>query len=133
METSKRYLDNALTYIAAAETLDGNDPVAAKHFIAPTLLLTGFAVELFLKAVVLRDRKGATTESIRKEFGHKLYKLWNSEEAKPIRDQSVHVVTQVHQDLSSTYVPPENRLPNNPDFIPNLARPLPKPKRLNPS
>ena len=87
IEVWQRYLDNAKSQLSACEVLN-RDYHQATHFLGPILLLLGFAVEIFLKSVLLRH--GCTPKEL-KGLGHDLNALRErSEECLPdLRHQAV--------------------------------------------
>lgn len=84
MEIHERYRRNALDYCGAAEKLNAEESGA---FIAPISLCLAFAIEFFLKCVLLKAGK-ATKELSGKSFGHNLWSMWNMPELEVQRQQA---------------------------------------------
>ena len=124
MSVRDHYLENARAQITAADALAMRDEVEAVHFLGPTLLLLGFGIEAFLKAVSLDA--GVKTDVLRnKPYGHDLWSMWHRPETKDQRDQAEPLSRQCYQDLASDYVSPQAKSPTDPGCLPNLKREVP--------
>jgi hypothetical protein len=96
VELHERYRRNALSYCIAAAKLDSEE---SSDFIAPISLCLAFAVELYLKCVLLKAGKTAE-ELSRKPFGHDLWSMWNMPELATQRNQASLRAQSCFQDLS---------------------------------
>lgn len=95
MKTHERYRKNALAFCAAAEKLDAEDTDA---LIAPATLCLGFAIELFLKCVLLKA--GKTTKELSKPpYGHDLWSMWTMQELQLQRQQALLQIESCFQDM----------------------------------
>ncbi len=131
MEFRDRLLQNAKAQVAASETLSMGNEKSASHFLGPTLLLLGFAVELFEKVVLLDH--GTPSEGLsRKPFGHDLWSMWQRSELSEQRQQAELWSIACTRDLDESYVRPQDREPTDPDFVPNLVRNVPKADEFEP-
>lgn len=129
MELRDRLLQNAKAQVAASEALSMGNEIGAVHFLGPTLLLLGFAVELFEK-VVLLDR-GTPSEALpKKPFGHDLWSMWQRSELSKQRQQAELLAIACSQDLDESYFHPQDLEPTDPGFVPNLVRNVPKAEEL---
>ena len=98
MELHERYRQNALSYCAAAAKLDSEE---TNDFIAPVSLCLAFAIELYLKCVLLKSGKTAD-QLAKKPFKHDLWSMWDLPELKDQRGQA-KVYAEIHyQDLVSS-------------------------------
>ena len=109
MQLHERYRQNALAYCVAAEKLNADE---ADAFIAPASLCLAFAIELFLKCVLLKAGK-TEQELARKPYGHDLWLMWNLPELQDQRQQANLQAESCFQDLvgegsSIRGVPPPN-------------------------
>ena len=96
MERHERYRRNALSYCIASARLDAEE---TSEFIAPISLCLAFAIELYLKCVLLKA--GKTEEQLRwKPFGHDLWSMWNMPELAAKRNQGSRLALSCFQDLS---------------------------------
>lgn len=119
-------LENARAQIAAARALSMRDEVEAVHFLGPALLLVGFGIEAFLKAVLL-NAEIAASKLKNPPYGHDLWSMWQLEKMEEQREQAGLLSEACNQDLIASYPRSQNRLPANPDFVPNLQRYVPAP------
>ncbi len=102
MVLHERWRMNALSFCLAAEELndlDAKQGTSAR--IAPSALCLGFAIELFLKCVLLKA--GRAEKELRTKFRHDLFKMWSEPELAAHRQQSVLHAQHRYQSLSSRF------------------------------
>lgn len=77
---------NSCGYLTAARALRFSETwnEHAPLILRPTLHLVAHGVELLLKFPLVR--RGATLETIRRDYGHELSKLWTAAEARVVRN-----------------------------------------------
>jgi hypothetical protein len=95
MELHERYRQNALGYCVAASKLDAEE---TNDFIAPISLCLAFAIELYLKCVLLKSGKTAE-ELSRKPFGHDTWSMWGMAELRSQREQAELYAESCYQRL----------------------------------
>jgi len=123
LSVSHRYRENARAQICAARDLTSCPDDIALGYLGPTLLLLGFAVEVFLKAHHID--KGMSVEAARKTFGHDLMKLWNHPSCADLRAQSVQIILMAHHDLEMSFEEPQSIDPRDERYQPGLIRTVP--------
>jgi hypothetical protein len=106
VKTHEHYRKNALAFCVAAQKLDSEDTDA---FIAPSALCLAFAIELFLKCVLLKA--GKTAKDLGKPpYGHDLWSMWNMPELGQQRQQAMlhaeHCFQDIRQDGAARYPTP---------------------------
>ena len=104
------------------------DQVAAEHYLGPITLLTGFALEIYLKAVLLSE--GRTVVELKDNFGHDIWKMWINDDCQRVRVHADHIVSSCYEDLRHSFDEPHNRDPRSRDYIPNIVRSVPEPGSL---
>lgn len=112
MELHERYRQNALSYCVAASKLDAEE---TNDFISPVSLCLAFAIELYLKCVLLKAGK-TDGHLARQPFGHDLWSMWEMPELSGCRDQAKIHAESCYQDLVGAG---------------SLHRPIPVPDTLN--
>lgn len=95
IEVHEHYRSSALAFCVAAKKLDADETNA---FIAPATLSLAFAIELFLKCVLLKAGKTAK-ELGKPPYGHDLWFMWNMPELQQQRQQAVLYAESCFQDL----------------------------------
>ncbi len=95
MELHERYRQNALSYCAAAAKLDSEE---TNDFISPVSLCLAFAIELYLKCVLLKSGKTAD-QLAKKPFKHDICSMWEMPELSGSRDQAKTLAESCYQDL----------------------------------
>ena len=109
LDLYEHFRQNALAYCGAAERLD-TDPSDA--FIAPISLCLGFAIEFFLKCVLLKSGKPAVNLG-KKPYGHDLWSMGNMDEFQGHRQQAGLHAQSCFQDIVcdgiASYSVPEPR------------------------
>ena len=101
------------------------DEVAAAHVVGPTMILLGFGVELYLKAILLSA--GIAEGCLKgRPFGHDLWAMWLRPELTERRGTVLRHAEACRAVLVAEYVRPQDREPSDPDVVPNLSRDVPE-------
>jgi hypothetical protein len=95
VELHERYRQNALGYCAAAAKLDSEE---TNDFISPISLCLAFAIELYLKCVLLKSGKTAD-QLAKKPLKHDIWSMWEMPELSGRRDQAKIHAESCFQDL----------------------------------